>query len=84
MKKLLLILLVVFSICFLSLFAIGCSSSDDTPSEHTHTFANGVCTSCGDKQGTDGLKYAELENGTYSVSMGTLKDATEIIVPKAK
>ena len=68
MKKLLSILLIVFLICVLSLFAIGCSQNPaDTPTAHTHTFENGVCTSCGDKKGTDGLKFTALDDGNYSV-----------------
>ena len=84
MKKLLSILLVVFSICLLSLFAIGCFSKphNDKPIAHTHSFVDGVCTSCGDKQGTDGLKFTKLDDGNYSVSAGNAKNATAIIVPR--
>ena len=44
-------------------------------------FENGVCVNCEQKKPTEGLSYQQLENGTYSVSVGEAKDATDIVIP---
>ncbi len=44
-------------------------------------FENDVCVNCEQKKPTDGLSYQQLENGTYSVSVGEAKDATDVVIP---
>lgn len=47
------------------------------------TFVDGACTVCGQKTPTDGLAYTLLDDGTYSVAIGSATEIENIIVPFA-
>ena len=39
--------------------------------------------SCGTKQGTEGLEYDELPDGTYGVREGTTGECKKIVIPES-
>lgn len=69
---------------FVSITAsLGCGGKDDEPNnentKHFCSFENDVCTSCGNKKGSDGIEYA-LIDGTYTASyIGSCTDKNIII-----
>jgi hypothetical protein len=79
-KKILSTLLLSLFLCSLLPIASACSQPPSTqPPTVNCTYQNGVCTTCG---ATEGLEYTTTSDGFLRVSVGTAKNAVNIVIPE--